>query len=820
MPSRPAFVRFALLSLVVSAAGLMCGVRVRAQAPAVAPGTVTIEQIMADPDWMGNAPEGGYWGDEGRTIYFRQKRQGSEIRDLHAVDPAGGASRLVPAAALAAADSNRGRDSSDDSRKVYVHDGDIFVKEIASGRIRQITRTAEAERDPQFLTGDAQVSYRAGDAFYIYDLASGLTRQAADVRLERDPAEKPADFDYLRSETMRILETLQHAEQEKTAEREHAQTLQKDDPSRPPLPFYLGTQIAIVDQSLSPSGRYLLLVTEAKDYAAGRRPEMPNYVTESGYTEERPVRRKVNRNAPAPEQAILLDLETHERHDLDLTVLPGIKDDPLAALRTSAVAWHVAHGEKREAVEAALKAPAVRPVRIEDVEWSRQGQPALEIFSIDNKDRWIATIDVASDRLVTQHRLTDPAWINWSYNDYGWMKDGRAVWYLSEESGYSQLYVKALDAPQARAITSGSFVVDTPHLDREGAHFYFKANREHPGIYEIDRVAATGGPMEQLTHLGGLNDFALSPDEKQLLITHSTTTRHDELYVQSNQPGANATQLTDTMSDAYTRMPWVAPTIVPIPSTHQPRPIYTRVWTPAHFNPKVKHPGVVFVHGAGYLQDAHQGWSYYFREFMFQTLLTQHGYVVIDMDYRASQGYGRAWRTAIYRNMGHPELEDLEDGVAWMVKNRNVDPKRVGIYGGSYGGFMTLMAMFRAPDVFAVGAAVRPVSDWANYNHEYTSDILNTPEIDPEAYERSGPIFFAAGLEHPLLICHGMQDNNVLFQDTVRLVQHLMELKKATFETAFFPLDPHDFRHATSWLYQYRRIFALFQRTIGGVGVP
>ncbi len=98
---------------------------------------------------------------------------------------------------------------------------------------------------------------------------------------------------------------------------------------------------------------------------------------------------------------------------------------------------------------------------------------------------------------------------------------------------------------------------------------------------------------------------------------------------------------------------------------------------------------------------------------MFHNLLLQHGYVVIDMDYRASAGYGRDWRTAIYRDMGHPELEDLLDGKAWLVKNWNADPKRVGIYGGSYGGFMTLMAMFRAPGEFAAGAALRPVGDWS-----------------------------------------------------------------------------------------------------------
>jgi dipeptidyl aminopeptidase/acylaminoacyl peptidase len=196
---------------------------------------------------------------------------------------------------------------------------------------------------------------------------------------------------------------------------------------------------------------------------------------------------------------------------------------------------------------------------------------------------------------------------------------------------------------------------------------------------------------------------------------------------------------------------------------------------------------------------------------MFHTYLVQHGYVVLDMDYRASAGYGRDWRTAIYRQMGHPELEDLQDGVAWLVANRNVDPRRVGVYGGSYGGFMTYMALFRAPDLFAAGAALRPVSDWAHYNHEYTSNILNTPELDPEAYAASSPIEFAAGLSRPLLICDGMQDDNVFFQDNVRLVQRLIELKKQNFEMAVYPVEPHGFKQPTSWLDEYRRIFKLME---------
>jgi dipeptidyl aminopeptidase/acylaminoacyl peptidase len=184
------------------------------------------------------------------------------------------------------------------------------------------------------------------------------------------------------------------------------------------------------------------------------------------------------------------------------------------------------------------------------------------------------------------------------------------------------------------------------------------------------------------------------------------------------------------------------------------------------------------------------------------------------MDYRASEGYGRDWRTAIYRDMGHPELEDLVDGVHWLEKNYSVDPNRIGVYGGSYGGFMTLMAMFRAPDVFKAGAALRPVTDWTQYNHEYTSNILNDPAVDPIAYERSSPIEFADGLKGHLLIAHGMIDDNVLFEDSARLYQKLIELHKNDFEIAPYPMERHGFVHADSWLDEYKRIYKLFETNL------
>jgi dipeptidyl aminopeptidase/acylaminoacyl peptidase len=125
------------------------------------------------------------------------------------------------------------------------------------------------------------------------------------------------------------------------------------------------------------------------------------------------------------------------------------------------------------------------------------------------------------------------------------------------------------------------------------------------------------------------------------------------------------------------------------------------------------------------------------------------------------------------------------------------------------------MAMFTQPDLFAAGAALRPVTDWAHYNHGYTSNILNTPEVDPEAYRKSSPIEYAEGLEKPLLICHGMADDNVAFQDTVRLVQRLIELGKTEyFETAIYPVEAHSFKQPSSWTDEYTRIWRLFERTL------
>ena len=335
-----------------------------------------------------------------------------------------------------------------------------------------------------------------------------------------------------------------------------------------------------------------------------------------------------------------------------------------------------------------------------------------------------------------------------------------------------------------------------------------------PYSYDVYRMPSGGGELQRITRLEGLEKFALDQFGRRLLVTHSSPYVNSQIAVVNADGSGAARELTDTRTAEYKSRSWIAPEIVEIPSSHAGAVIYAKLYRTPGTDPSAR-PAVLFVHGAGYLQNVHLRYPYYFREQMFHNFLAQRGYVVLDMDYRASAGYGRAWRTAIYRQMGHPELEDLLDGKRWLAEHASVDPKRVGIYGGSYGGFMTLMALFRAPGEFAAGAALRPVTDWMQYDHNYTSAILNNPQIDPIAYARSSPIEFAGGLRDPLLICHGVIDDNVLFEDSMRLYQRLIELHKDDFAMSPYPLDRHGFSNADSWLDEYKRILRLFEAHLG-----
>ena len=767
---------------------------------------LSLAQVMADPDWIGNGVEDAWWAWDGRHVQYTVKRDDATIRDTWQAASDGSGNARVDDAARATLDAANPVYDVPHKRMAFVRNGDVFVRDLSTGALTQLTRTDAEEALPQW-SRDGGLVWRVGNDWYRWSAQSGV-QQAALPKAEKDPA-TPPKADALRDRQLRLIDTLRNDKARREAARAQDAAWRRADPTRAPAPVYLGADVAIADSALSPDGRWLLVVTTAKGDDAGQAAKLPHYVTESGYQEPEEGRTLVGRNPPLPHTLWLVDMRDGKPRELKFDALPGIRDDPLAALRKAA---------KQEALA------GNRAVRIETdgdgegpaIHWSDDSaNVAVLVRAVDNKDRWIATVDLDKATLRPRHRLHDPAWINWDFNAFGWLPDGTTLWYLSEESGWSHLYTLAANARSARPLTSGRWEVSSPQLSADGTRFEFVCNRNWPGDYEVCDVPVAGGEVRELTALDGVEGFVPAPDGRNLLVRYSGAYLPAQLAVVAGDGGDAAVGstrvLTDTRTPAYRAIDWIRPEIVQVPGRHGQGVVWGKFYGPKTLQPGRKYPVVLFVHGAGYLQNVHARYPTYFREQMFHNLLVQHGYLVLDLDYRASSGYGRDWRTAIYRNMGHPELEDYLDGLDWLVARKQGDRAHAGIYGGSYGGFMTFMALFRAPGVFQAGAALRPVSDWTQYNHEYTSNILNTPELDPEAYRVSSPIEYAAGLQDHLLIAHGMIDDNVFFKDSVDMTQKLIELRKDTWSIAPYPLERHSFVHPDAWYDEYRRIYELFE---------
>ncbi len=758
---------------------------------------VDLEQIMADPDWIGPSVENPYWRLDGGAILFQLKRVDSPVRDLHAYDLAEQAQRPVADAELATLDAPDPVFDRARARAAFVRNGDLFVRDLATGTLTQVSRGQGAVADAMFGSDDGGLLWRVGNDWYGWRFDERVVTPLAVLRAEKDPAATP-EADSAREHELRLIATLARERDQRQMQRDFAEAQRRADRSRAANPIFLGDTVEIVASVLSSNARHLLVATQPKNGDRGRAGKMPKYVTETGYEEFEDVRTRVGRNPPTPHTLHLIDLSDGSRTELALDGLPGIDVDPLADLR-------------KAAGKDALKGS--RPTQWMQAQFSRDGtRAAVMLRAIDNKDRWIATVDFAKKALLPAHRLTDPGWINWRYNAFGWLPDDRTLWLQSEDTGYAHLYTLE-PGKRAKPLTEGRWEATDPVLSADGSRFYFLCNRAWPGDWELCSRDLAGGPVRELTAFDGVESFVLSPDGRRIALRVSSSYIPPQLAMLDLVDG-RAHTLTDTRTRDYRAIDWIAPQYVQVPSKHGAEPIWAKLYTPTTLEPGKRYPIALFVHGAGYLQNVWARWPNYFREQMFHNRLVADGYIVLDMDYRGSAGYGRDWRTAIYRQMGHPELEDYLDGIDWLVETQQGDRQRVGIYGGSYGGFMTFMALFRAPEAFHAGAALRPVTDWTSYNHGYTSNILNTPDIDPEAYRRSSPIEFADAFKGHLLISHGMIDDNVFYQDSVRLAQRLIELRKDNWEFASYPLERHGFVHPESWFDQYRRIHTLFQRVL------
>ena len=775
---------------------------------------LTVEKIMRDPKWIGSSPSSPYWSRDGKYLLFNWNPEKATSDSLYYITT----SDVKPQKTTYAFRETIVRNNSlqfNTNRTAYVYSdrGDIYYAEVKSGKIRRLTQTVDAEINPQFSFNDTKVVFTSSSDLFAWDIATGQITQLTNFqtgsgggslslsssrtsRLNNSNTQES----FLKNDALENSDVLTT----RRAKRNEADSMRKLFPD----PKKLRT-ISIDDRSVfgvnaNYDGRYITyrLIRSA---TGGKPTIVPTYVTESGYTEDLPTRTKVG-TPQGSQELFIFDTIRDTVIPVKTDSIPGIRDLP------DYVKDYPKQFEQRS------KNPVARSVNFTGPFWSPMGTNAVvDIRSQDNKDRWLMLLDLATGKLKLLDRQRDEAWIGgpgtstFGGNNNGWI-DENTFWFQSEASGYSHIYTINVQSGDKKALTSGKYEVQQAQLSLNKKYFYIVTNEIHPGEQQFYRLPVNGGKAERITTMTGANQIAISPDEKYISIVYSYATKPWELYLQENKPGGKIQQVTfKAQSDEFKSYSWKDPEVITI-TARDGANVYARLYKPA--NPHPSKPAVIFVHGAGYLQNAHKWWSSYYREYMFNNMLADNGYYVLDIDYRGSAGYGRDWRTGIYRFMGGKDLTDHVDAADYLVKNFGIDANRIGIYGGSYGGFITLMGMFTTPGKFAAGAALRPVTDWAHYNHGYTSNILNEPATDSIAYRKSSPIYYAEGLKGHLLICHGMVDVNVHFQDAVRLSQRLIELGKDNWEIAPYPLEDHGFVEPSSWTDEYKRIFKLFETVL------
>jgi len=749
---------------------------------------LSIEDVSRLDRWIGSGVRDARWSPDGVAVYFRWSATPAPA-DNPDNDPWWRVDRLgrsaepvsdadvwrVPGATVAW--SRDGRLAAWESRGRVV----VWDASRAAEPTRIVAEGSKPAGHVRVAASGRAVDFMQGEDLYRWSL-DGTARRLTTV------THRPADTrtDQSRRLADQQLEIFDILRERAEAARTAAAIAARRDPSAPQvIPISEGT---VEDIQASPDGRFLTVRTVTTDRR--RKPTLfMDYVTPSGYAEAKESRGKVG-------------------EPRDVVRLGVVRVDARTPADSVAVRWIT------------LPEAAGRPVDFFGPWWSVEGDRAVvEAVSQDDHDAWIARLDpVAVTTSVIDHQHDD-AWIGGppiqaNYDAVPslieWLPGGRLV-FASEQGGWSHLHLAEPDG-QVRPLTSGAWEVRAATLSRDRTTWLLGASREHPSDDHLYTMPAAGGPLVRLTVEEGRSEGVLSPDGKRIAVVYSRNDRLPDLWLRDTDPAGAAVRVTQSGSDNYWTHRWLRPEIVSIPHPDG-RPVWAGLYRPEHPDPK--HPAIIYVHGGGYRQFAHRGWSVYgyshASHYGMINWLVQQGYTVLDFDYRGSSGYGRDYRTDIYRSMGAKDVDGAVAATRWLTRTQGVDSTRIGIYGVSYGGFMTLMSLFRYPGVFAAGIAAAGVTDWSHYSDDWTSRVLGVPADDPEVYRRTSPIYHAAGLKDALLIEHGLVDDNVEFQDAARLVQRLIELKKP-FEEIFYPLEPHVIESEPALLDFHTRLAAFFKR--------
>jgi dipeptidyl-peptidase-4 len=449
-------------------------------------------------------------------------------------------------------------------------------------------------------------------------------------------------------------------------------------------------------------------------------------------------------------------------------------------------------------------------------DWAPDGKTLVfQRQSRDQKRLDLVAVDANSLAERTLLTETSNTWVALG-DDLRFLKKQNAFVWASERSGRNHLYLFDMNGKLLHPITRGEWGVDNVLAIDEGAgKIYIASNKDavvDKQVYALNLDGSNADKPVRITKQDGWHEDRFAANGKIFVDTFSDPNTPPQVsirradgamveWVEHNELNANhpyAKYVANHLPTEFGTIP-----------AHDGQTLYYSMIKPANFNPAKRYPVFLFVYGGPHSQQVTRGWGNMFKQYM-----AQQGFVVFTLDNRGSSRRERKFTDVIYGNLGAHEVEDQLTGVDWLDQQSFVDPKRVGVFGWSYGGFMTLRLLEAGSDKLAMGVSVAPVTDWALYDTHYTEQFVGaTPQSNPKAYEQSGVLAHLDGLKSPLFLVHGMADDNVLFTNSTRLIDALVN-RDVQFQLMTYPGAKHGISSRAGQRHVYGMIEAFFKKNL------
>jgi dipeptidyl-peptidase-4 len=465
---------------------------------------------------------------------------------------------------------------------------------------------------------------------------------------------------------------------------------------------------------------------------------------------------------------------------------------------------------------------AERDIYLARVAWLPDGKTlAIQRESRDQRrlDLLFADITTAKTRIVLTE--TSDTWIDLS-DELTFLKHSKEFVWASSRNGHRHLYLYDHKGKLLRQLTAGLWEVDDFRtraikcVDEKRRLLYFTATAKSPlerHLYSVSLDTQDPHSIHWISHEDGVHGITMPPDASFYVDNFTSSTQPPQVALRATDGSLRAWLLENRLDAQHPDAPYLSDNTMPEFGTLKAadgQDLFYRLFKPAHFDASRRYPAIVEVYGGPGVQSVLDKWY----GSSFAQILTRAGYVVFQVDNRGSAFRGTAFQAPIRGKLGDVEMQDQVQGAHWLASQSFVDPARIGVWGWSYGGYMTLMLMFRAPEIFRAGASGAPVTDWSFYDTHYTERYLTKPQDNAAGYEASSVLPYADNLRGRLLLLHGMADDNVLFLNSTKLYRRLQDLGKP-FEIMVYPgakhglVRQHDGRHA------YRTIKNFFDAAMG-----